>query len=142
MAHPPTETPRPTRGRRREFEEPLAPAADLDGAEVARRAILAAVERIPAGRVCTYGQIAWIAGYPRRARLVGRVLGGMLEAGSATPWHRVINAAGQISLPKFSEEHREQKRRLRSEGVVFENERVSLRRFGWNAVGGESPLID
>jgi len=117
-----------------------APLADAD-ADAARAAILATVARIPAGRVSTYGQIAWIAGYPGRARLVGRVLGGLLEAGADTPWHRVINAAGQLSLPSFSEEHREQKRRLRAEGVVFENERISLRRYGWQA-GGDSPLID
>ncbi|WP_428381285.1 MGMT family protein [Nevskia ramosa] len=116
------------------------PSAPVD-ADAARIAILATIARIPAGRVSTYGQIAWIAGYPGRARLVGWVLGGMLEAGAATPWHRVINAAGQISLPKFSEEHREQKRRLRAEGVRFENDRVSLRRYGWQA-GGDSPLID
>jgi len=116
------------------------PSAPVD-ADVARIAILATIARIPAGRVSTYGQIAWIAGYPGRARLVGRVLGGMLEAGAATPWHRVINASGQISLPKFSEEHREQKRRLRAEGVCFENDRVSLRRYGWQA-GRDSPLID
>ncbi|WP_022976711.1 MGMT family protein [Nevskia ramosa] len=116
------------------------PSAPVD-ADAARIAILATIARIPAGRVSTYGQIAWIAGYPGRARLVGRVLGGMLEAGAATPWHRVINAAGQISLPKFSEEHREQKRRLGAEGVRFENDRVSLRRYGWQA-GGDSPLID
>lgn len=119
---------------------PTEPSAAVD-ADAARIAILATIARIPAGRVSTYGQIAWIAGYPGRARLVGRVLGGMLEAGAATPWHRVINAAGQISLPKFSEEHREQKRRLRAEGIAFENDRISLRRYGWQA-GGDSPLID
>lgn len=136
MAHRPTEA--PARRRRSAHE----PAADLDAAEAARRAILSTIARIPAGRVSTYGQIAWIAGYPGRARLVGRVLGGMLDAGSTTPWHRVINACGQISLPAFSDAHREQKRRLRAEGVVFENDRVSLRRFGWQAAGSESPLID
>lgn len=135
MAHRPTEV--PVRRRRSARE----PAADLEAAEAARRAILSAIERIPAGRVSTYGQIAWIAGYPGRARLVGRVLGGMLEAGADTPWHRVINAAGKLSLPAFSEEHREQRRRLRAEGVAFDGDRVSLRRYGW-AAGGDSPLID
>lgn len=124
---------RPTRS-------PTEPSTPVD-ADAARIAILAAIARIPVGRVSTYGQIAWIAGYPGRARLVGRVLGGMLEAGAATPWHRVINASGQISLPRFSEEYREQKRRLRAEGIVFDNDRVSLRRYGWQA-GGDSPLID
>ena len=42
--------PPPPRRRSRAFEEPLAPAADLDAAEIARRAIVATVERIPAGR--------------------------------------------------------------------------------------------
>lgn len=129
------------RRRTERHETPLAPAADLDAADLARRAILTAVARIPPGRVATYGQIAWIAGYPGRARLVGRVLGGMLEAGADTPWHRVINAAGKLSLPAFSEEHREQRRRLRAEGVAFDGDRVSLRRYGW-AAGGDSPLID
>lgn len=128
--------------RRTEREPRLAPAADLDAAEAARRAILDTVARIPAGRVSTYGQVAWIAGYPGRARLVGRVLAGLMAAGDETPWHRVINAAGQIALPKFSDAHREQKRRLREEGVSFERDRISLRQHGWHAPGGDSPLID
>lgn len=128
--------------RRTEREAPLAPAADLDAAEAARRAILATVARIPPGRIATYGQIAWLAGYPGRARLVGRVLGGLMDAGADTPWHRVVNASGRISLPAFSEAHREQRRRLRAEGVAFVNDRLSLRRHGWQAGGGDSPLID
>lgn len=108
-------------------------------AEAARRAILDAVARIPPGRVASYGQVAFVAGLPGRARLVGRVLGGEVDAG--TPWHRVINARGEISLPKFSPAHREQKRRLRAEGIVFADGRVSLRRYGWHA-GDASPLID
>lgn len=127
--------------RRQRRAEPTAPAADLDAAEAARRAILDAVDRIPPGRVATYGQIAWLAGLPGRARLVGRVLGGMLDAGGDTPWHRVINAAGKLSLPAFSEAHREQRRRLRAEGIVFDGDRISLRRYGW-ATGGDSPLRD
>ncbi len=98
------------------------------------------IARIPSGRVASYGQVAWAAGLPGRARLVGRVLSGGLT-GDETNWHRVINAKGEIALPKFSPSHREQKRRLRAEGVAFENGRVSLRRYGWKA-GDSSPLID
>ena len=32
------------------------------------------VKQIPFGKVASYGQIALLAGYPRRARLVGRVM--------------------------------------------------------------------
>jgi methylated-DNA-protein-cysteine methyltransferase-like protein len=38
------------------------------------RAILRRVAEIPCGCVATYSQIAWLAGLPGRARLVGRVL--------------------------------------------------------------------
>ena len=34
--------------------------------------ILAAVRRIPRGKVCTYGNVAEVAGLPRRARLLSR----------------------------------------------------------------------
>lgn len=76
--------------------------------------ILAAVRRIPRGRVASYGQVAASAGLPRRARLVGKVLSG-LPSGSTAPWHRVVNASGGISLPAASGS--EQRRRLAAEGV-------------------------
>lgn len=108
-------------------------------ADVSREAILAVIARIPRGRVAAYGQVAWAAGLPGRARLVGRIL----AEGVAVdlPWHRVINAAGEIALPKNSAGGREQRRRLREEGVSFENNRVSMRRYGWRE-GDASPLID
>lgn len=78
--------------------------------------IHAAVRRIPRGRVASYGQVAALAGLPRRARLVGRVLG-TLPSGSPVPWHRVVNAAGGVSLPAAA--GAEQRRRLAAEGVVL-----------------------
>jgi methylated-DNA-protein-cysteine methyltransferase-like protein len=101
-------------------------------------AIWRVVSAIPAGCVATYGQVARLAGLPRRARLVGQVLG---EAGTELPWHRVINAQGRSSLPANSRGQREQKRRLREEGVVFSGGRVDLARYGWH-VGDDSPLLD
>src|SRR4051812_29879369 len=59
-----------------------------------RARVLAAVRRIPVGRVATYGDIAALAGSPRAARAVGSI---MRECGDpATPCHRVIGAAGGI----------------------------------------------
>ena len=55
------------------------------------------VQRIPRGRVATYGQIARLANLPGQARLVGYALSA-LEDGSRIPWHRVVNARGRISL--------------------------------------------
>lgn len=88
------------------------------------------VARVPSGRVATYGQIARESGLGRRARTVGRALRS-LPAGSRVPWHRVVNAQGQISLPEASDSGREQRIRLESEGVVFRAGRIDLSRFGW-----------
>ncbi|MCA9691294.1 MAG: MGMT family protein, partial [Myxococcales bacterium] len=45
------------------------------------------VDRIPRGRVATYGQIAAFADLPGRARQVGYALAA-LPNGSPLPWHR------------------------------------------------------
>jgi methylated-DNA-protein-cysteine methyltransferase-like protein len=89
--------------------------------------VLAAV---PSGSVVTYGQVAELAGLPRAARMVGRILGN-LPKGTELPWHRVINAAGKISLPEGSPSFKTQKARLQEEGVMLNNNRVSLKQFNW-----------
>ena len=55
------------------------------------------VQQIPYGKVATYGQIARLAGFPGYARQVGYALHAT-PAGIEIPWHRVINAKGEISL--------------------------------------------
>jgi methylated-DNA-protein-cysteine methyltransferase-like protein len=91
--------------------------------------ILAIVATIPRGRVATYGQVAALAGYPRHARHVGRLLG-TAPAGSL-PWHRVLAAGGRIALPTGSAARREQVRRLKAEGVKVHQGRVDLARYQW-----------
>lgn len=59
-----------------------------------RGRVLAAVRRIPAGRVATYGDIAELAGRPRAARAVGNIMKGCGDPG--TPCHRVIGAGGAL----------------------------------------------
>lgn len=89
------------------------------------------IYKIPAGKVATYGQIAAIAGYPRKARLVGYALKGMGER-STVPWYRVINAQGKISFPEHSEHYSIQKTILESEGIVFSKSgKIDLRKFQW-----------
>jgi len=92
------------------------------------QAIVRAVKAIPRGKVASYGQVAALAGLPRRARLVGRVLAN-LPPDSKVPWHRVVNARGEISLE--GESAARQRRLLTAEGVVFsERGRIDLRRHG------------
>jgi methylated-DNA-protein-cysteine methyltransferase related protein len=93
--------------------------------------ILAAVRRIPRGKVCTYGNVAEVAGLPRRARMVGTVL--RQTSGRGLPWYRVINAGGRISFPTGSDAYQRQRHKLEAEGVVFVGGRVDLRRYGWPA---------
>jgi len=92
--------------------------------------ILAAVRRIPRGKVCTYGNVAEVAGLPRRARLVGTVLR-QTPSARGLPWYRVINAGGRISFPVGSDAYARQRHKLEAEGVVFVGGRVDLRRYGW-----------
>lgn len=90
--------------------------------------ILTAVKRIPRGRVSTYGDIADVAGLPRRARLVGTVL---RTTNARVPWQRVINSSGRISFPLGSEAHTRQRTLLEGEGMVFVGGRIDLKRYGW-----------
>ena len=98
------------------------------------RRIYRTVRRIPRGRVATYGQIARLAGFPNHARLVGYALHALRGAVDKTvPWHRVINARGEISLGEFSGADL-QRRLLKSEGIIFDRRRrIDLERFGWKA---------
>ncbi|MEL7298463.1 MAG: MGMT family protein [Pseudomonadota bacterium] len=93
-------------------------------------AILSAVSRIPRGRVSSYGVVAKVAGLPRGAREVGRVLS-QLPSGTAVPWHRVLNAQGRIHNAASSDAGQRQIARLRDEGIRVERGRVSMREYGW-----------
>lgn len=90
------------------------------------------VRTIPTGRVTSYGVVARLAGLPGHARQVGYALAALPEE-HEVPWHRVINARGEVSLRSGGRAHeRIQRARLEAEGVVFdEGGRVDLTSFGW-----------
>jgi len=94
------------------------------------------VVSIPAGKVSTYGHVAAAAGYPLYHRAVARLL--RTDPPDSLPWHRVVGAGGEIKLP--GEAAREQRARLRLEGVAFRGSRVDMERFeyalrSWEAFG-------
>jgi len=93
----------------------------------------AIVRRIPRGRVATYGQVAALAGRPGAARQAGYALAA-LPADDEVPWHRVINARGEVSeRAPGSPFARIQRDLLRVEGVAFDDRgRVDLARFRWD----------
>lgn len=98
------------------------------------REIYAVVACIPSGRVATYGQVALLAGLPGRARMVGQALSALSE--NAIPWHRVINARGEISSRADGDPGADlQRLRLESEGVLFDRHgRISLQHYRWRPV--------
>lgn len=95
--------------------------------------IYAVVRRIPAGRVATYGQVAALAGLAGRARQVGYALHALPE-GSPVPWHRVINARGEVSPRAEPGWEGFQRFLLEEEGVAFDlGGAVDLERFLWES---------
>jgi methylated-DNA-protein-cysteine methyltransferase-like protein len=109
--------------------------------------ILRAVRAIPRGRVATYGQIARLAGLGGQARRVGYALAA-LPSGSRVPWHRVVNAAGRISVRSGDRSvEMLQRRMLEREGVRFDVAPArpateSRRRAKYSPSGADTNRID
>lgn len=86
------------------------------------------IKNIPTGKVMTYGQIAALAGSPRGARQVVRILHSM-SSKYKLPWYRVINSKGEISI-KDDELSTLQMLFLQGEGVEFIDEScINLERY-------------
>jgi len=85
------------------------------------RSLLAQVRRIPYGKVATYGDVAYAAGFPGGARQVAWALH---ASSHGLPWHRVVGAGGRILLP--GEGGFEQRMRLQGENVRFIGLRVDM----------------
>lgn len=102
------------------------------------RKVYEIVRTIPSGRVMSYGGIAALIPPPQgvdftafarvRARWVGYA---MATCPDDVPWHRVVNAKGQVSRrPGFGPQL--QRKLLEDEGVVFDkNRRIDLRICAW-----------
>ncbi len=101
-------------------------------ADSRRTAVYLVMAQIPEGKVVSYGEVARLAGLGRAARWVGRLMS-QLPEGTRLPWHRVIAAGGRLSLPAGSAAGHEQRMRLRAEGVTISNDRVDIRRHGWQS---------
>lgn len=86
------------------------------------------VMEIPAGQVATYGQIAKIVGNctPRQAGYA------MAAAPDGTPWQRVVNSAGQVSVRSSGDGAIRQRQLLEDEGIVFtKGGKLNFEECGW-----------
>ncbi|HEY4551651.1 MAG TPA: MGMT family protein [Bacillaceae bacterium] len=89
---------------------------------------------IPAGRVASYGQVASLAGNPRSARQVVRILHSM-SAKYKLPWHRVVNAKGDIVIGD-PDTALLQRQLLKEEGVEVDlGGRVDMQKYRWESDG-------
>jgi methylated-DNA-protein-cysteine methyltransferase-like protein len=86
------------------------------------------VQRIPRGRVLTYGVLANALRLPGGARTAGRAMAAT-PSGKGIPWHRVLGERGKILIrePYASL----QRKLLESEGVAVIESRVDLKRHLW-----------
>src|SRR5689334_7437766 len=98
-----------------------AAATQNEGVTELEDAIAGVLRSLRAGDVVTYGQVAEEAGYPGRARAVGRFLA---TTDGAFPWWRVVNAAGRL-VPGHE---RKQAQLLRAEGIEVRGGRVVAER--------------
>ena len=99
-----------------------------------REAVLRAVAQVPYGTVATYGQIAWMTGFPRRPRQVGMVLKGLPE-GTEVPWHRIVNAQGYVPSQGRWWGAMVQIERLRGEGIPVDDAgNLDLHAHGWRSL--------
>ena len=94
--------------------------------------VIHSIAQIPAGKVVTYGQIAAMAGNHKAARQVSRVLHTCSQK-YQLPWHRVVGAAGKISIPKDQQGYHQQKKKLQSEGIEFGlSDTIDLSIYQWS----------
>ena len=95
------------------------------------------VSLVPYGKVASYGQIARLIGYPNHARHVGKALA-KLPQESNIPWHRIVNAKGEVS-PRSqwganAGNEFAQRIMLEEEGIEFSPQgRIYLKQFLWDA---------
>lgn len=96
--------------------------------------IYAVVRRIPKGCVATYGDVAFLAGNPRWARVVGYALHVNPDP-QTIKCHRVVNRFGSVSSAFAFGGENEQIRLLREEGVeVSDDGTVDLQKYRWNFI--------
>jgi methylated-DNA-protein-cysteine methyltransferase-like protein len=88
-----------------------------DDAAARERRIIDVLMALGEGEVTTYGDVAATAGYPKQARLVGRILA---TAEVELPWWRVVAAGGLLRAG----DRDLQTQLLRAEDVVVRNGRV------------------
>lgn len=92
--------------------------------------VIRIITQIPPGQVMTYGQISKLAGSPRGARQVVRILHSMSKKYNL-PWFRVINSKGEIAIAD-GETRAAQAIYLQDEGIEVINGIIDLKKYQYH----------
>lgn len=89
------------------------------------------VRLIPYGQVATYGQVADLAGLMGKPRVVGYALF-RVTTSTDIPWHRVVNAKGEVSRSSLRDGNDDlQQLLLQEEGIAFVKRKLDLKKYRW-----------
>ena len=90
------------------------------------------VRQIPEGRVASYGQIARLAGHPRKARFVGFAMHASPGMAGGVPCHRVVFKDGSLAPGFAFGGPGRQREMLVGEGVSFkDDDHVDMEACAW-----------
>lgn len=89
--------------------------------------------KIPKGKVATYGQLASLARYPGAARAVGMCMKTNPHA-PQTPCHRVVAKDGSLTGYSMGKGLPTKRKLLESEGVRFIKDKVDLKKSLWTGM--------
>jgi len=97
-----------------------------------RERVYELVQRIPRGRVMSYGLVARVMGAGYDARAIGNIMSATPDDGRHAPWHRVINSQGGCSTAGLTVPPDLQQRLLEAEGIVFNDKgRCDIAKYLW-----------
>ncbi|MCR5272020.1 MAG: methylated-DNA--[protein]-cysteine S-methyltransferase [Lachnospiraceae bacterium] len=100
------------------------------------RRIYEAVEKIPKGKVATYGQVAELAGDKKMARAVGNALHKNPDP-DRIPCYRVVNSKGELAGEFAFGGKGAQAKLLRADNITVKDGKVDLKKYGIEIVNGE-----
>lgn len=98
--------------------------------EFDREKLYKLLREIPFGKVITYGKAAQMLGNKAWARAVGNALHRNPD-GDKYPCYKVVNSRGELSAAYAFGGIEAQKRRLEADGIAVENNKVDIKKYGY-----------
>ena len=95
-----------------------------------KQALYELLQKIPRGKVATYGSLAEKLGNKAWARAVGNTLHSNPD-GKAFPCYKVVNSRGMLSHAYAFGGPDAQKRHLEADGICVQDGKVDLTLYGW-----------